>query len=48
LYPATDPEKTDGVKKSMSLLAKQIMENYDDFHILKTNLSEYIESVMKA
>ena len=48
LYPGTDPEKTDGVKKSMALLAKQIEDNYDDFHITKTNLSEHLEMVMKT
>ena len=42
LYPNTDPEKTDGVKLSMALLAKQIMTAYPDFKITKTNLSNYL------
>lgn len=42
LYPNTDPEKTDGVKMSMALLAKQIIDNYPDFKITKTNLSNYL------
>ncbi|MHA7734199.1 hypothetical protein [Nitrosopumilus sp. S6] len=46
LYPNTDPEKTDGVKISMALLAKQIMCIYPDFKIIKTNLSNYLEMVV--
>ena len=42
LYPNTDPEKTDGVKTAMVLLAKQIMNYYPDFKITKTNLSNYL------
>lgn len=47
LYPGTDPEKTSGVKRSMALLAKQIVERYPDFHITKTNLDEYVKSVFE-
>ena len=46
LYPNTDPEKTDGVKMAMALLAKQIMATYPDFKITKTNLSDYLGMVV--
>ena len=46
LYPNTDPEKTDGVKMAMALLAKQIMNTYSDFEITKTNLSNYLGMVV--
>ena len=46
LYPNTDPEKTDGVKIAMALLAKQIMNTYPDFQITKTNLSNYFGMVV--
>ena len=44
LYPGTDPEKTDGVKISMVLLAKQIKNIFSDTEITKTNLMNYLES----
>ena len=47
LYPNTDPEKTDGVKTSMALLAQQIMNHYPGFEITKTNLSDYLSLVIK-
>ncbi|WP_255465130.1 hypothetical protein [Nitrosopumilus sp. b3] len=47
LYPNTDPEKTDGVKTSMALLAKQIMSHYPEFEVTKTNLSDYLDVVIK-
>ena len=46
LYPNTDPQKTDGVKTAMALLAKQIMDTYPDFKITKTNLSNYLGMVV--
>lgn len=46
LYPRTDPEKTDLVKTSMTLLAKQIMKNYPNFQIRKTNLNKYIRIIL--
>ena len=48
LYPGTDPEKTDGVKTSMALLAKQIIELYPEFNITKTNLHDYLEMVIHS
>lgn len=47
LYPGTDPEKTDGVKTAMALLAKQIMKLHPDYEVTKTNLSDYLELVME-
>ena len=47
LFPGTDPEKTDGVKTSMALLAKQIMSHYPEFEVTKTNLSDYLDVVIK-
>ena len=46
LYPNIDPEKTDGVKTAMALLAKQIMDYYPNFKITKTNLSNYLGLVV--
>ncbi len=40
LYPPTDPVKTDEVKESMVLVAKQILNNYKDCKIVKTNISQ--------
>lgn len=45
LYPSTDPEKTNGVKMSMAMLADQIMHTYPDFQVTKTNLSDYLAMV---
>lgn len=47
LYPLTDPEKTDGVKISMSLLAAQIMNCYPNLKITKTNLSDYLGMLIR-
>jgi len=47
LYPNTDPEKTDGVKISMALVAEKIKSVYPDFQVTKTNLSEYMAMVNK-
>ncbi len=40
LYPSTDPKKTDAVKESLILVAKQILNNYNDFKITQTNLPQ--------
>jgi len=47
LYPNTDPEKTDGVKISMVLLAEQIMNCYPHFKVTKTNLLDYMNMEIK-
>lgn len=46
LYPNTDPKKTNGVRMTMALLAKQIINTYPDFKITKTNLSNYLGMVV--
>ena len=44
IYPVYDVfEKTEGVKKILAELAKQIMEKIDGVKIGKTNLLEYLE-----
>ena len=40
LYPPTDPTKTDAVRESLILVAKQILNNYNDFKIIQTNLPQ--------
>ena len=47
LYPNTDPQKTDGVKLSMALLADQMIKCYPSFKITKTNLLDYLNTVIK-
>ena len=43
LLPATDPEKTNGVKRVMALIAKQIHEATVGSRFGKTNLQEFLE-----
>lgn len=40
LYPATDPTKTEEVKESMVLVAKQILNNYHESKIIQTNIPQ--------
>lgn len=42
LYPGTDPEKTDGVKAALGLVAKTIQESNPDYVITKTNIKEFL------
>jgi hypothetical protein len=42
LLPATDPEKTDGVKRIMALIARQLHESTGGSRFGKTNLQEYL------
>ncbi len=42
LYPGTDPEKTDGVKMALGLVAKIIQENNTDYKITKTNINDFL------
>lgn len=42
LYPQTDPQKTDGVKDSLGLMAHQILCVTPDLHITKTNIMDHI------
>lgn len=42
LYPLTDPEKTDSVKRSLVLVFEFIKNIFPDVSITKTNLQGYI------
>jgi hypothetical protein len=42
LCPTTDPEKTDGVKKLLALIAERVREIVPGSHFGKTNLQEYL------
>jgi len=42
LFPGTDPEKTDGVKMSLSLTAKIILEMNTNLKITRTNIDGFL------
>lgn len=42
LHPVTDPEKTDGVKRVLAMLANQVMEKHQGLSVGKTNLQEFL------
>ena len=42
LLPATDPEKTNGVKRIMALIARQLHESTAGTRFGKTNLQEFL------
>jgi hypothetical protein len=42
LLPATDPEKTAGVRRVMALIARQLHEATEGSRFGKTNLQEYL------
>ena len=42
LLPLTDPEKTDAVKSSLGLIAKNINEFDTSLKVTKTNIEEFI------
>jgi hypothetical protein len=42
LLPLTDPEKTDGVKKLMGMIAYDIKQLNDDIQYGKTNLQDFL------
>jgi hypothetical protein len=44
LLPATDPEKTDGVRRVMALLARQLREATPGSRYGKTNLQDFLGS----
>jgi hypothetical protein len=46
LFPATDPEKTDGVKTAMGLVVKKIQETFPDTKVTKTNIIEFLKPVI--
>jgi hypothetical protein len=43
LYPKIDIEKTEGVKKILSELAKQLIETFPELKIGETNLGDYLK-----
>jgi hypothetical protein len=42
LDPLTDPTKTNTVKKSLGLIAQELLNNNNDLKVTKTNLNEFI------
>jgi hypothetical protein len=42
LLPATDPDKTDGVKRLMALIATQLLESTAGSRFGKTNLQDFL------
>ena len=42
LYPKQEIEKTDGVKRTLAEIAKQIVSKFPDFKTAETNLGEYL------
>ncbi|MFM9876064.1 MAG: hypothetical protein ACKVN8_06820 [Nitrosarchaeum sp.] len=48
LYPVTDPDKTDGVKSSLALLAKYLLVVYPDLKITKSNIFDYTDDVITS
>lgn len=49
LDPITDPEKTDGVKIALALMAKMIrdIEKISDLCVSKTNIQEFIDRLQE-
>jgi hypothetical protein len=49
LDPITDPEKTDGVKIALALMAKRIqeIEKAHNLYVSKTNIQEFIEKLQE-
>lgn len=45
LLPISNPKKTNEVKESMMLVARQILDNYNNFKITKTNITQ-VKSLM--
>lgn len=45
LFPDTDPEKTDGVKMSLGLVASKMLKLFSDSQISKTNIQDFIPEV---
>jgi len=42
LYPKQEIEKTDGVKRTLAEIAKQLVWKFPDFKTAETNLGEYL------
>jgi hypothetical protein len=45
LLPATDPDKTDGVKRIMALIATQLQESSAGSRFGKTNLQDFLPAL---
>ena len=43
LYPQFEVEKTDGVKKILAELAKQLLQTFPDLRVGETNLQDYLK-----
>lgn len=48
LYPQTDPQKTDSVKKSLGLLAEAIIQLNPSLEIARTNVGEFLPLSIKT
>jgi hypothetical protein len=50
LDPTTDPEKTDGVKIALALMAKRIqeIEKAHNLYVSKTNIQEFIDKLQET
>ncbi|UCB61073.1 MAG: hypothetical protein JSW72_03190 [Candidatus Bathyarchaeota archaeon] len=42
IYPGSNVEKTDGVKRLLAEIAKQLLESFPDLKVGKTNLQEFL------
>ena len=42
LYPKQEIEKTEGVKRTLAEIAKQLVSKFPDFKTAETNLGEYL------
>jgi hypothetical protein len=42
LYPKTEVQKTDGVKKILAEIAKQLLRSFPGFKLGETNLGDYL------
>ena len=42
LDPLTDPTKTNAIKKSLGMLAKELLNDNKDLKVTKTNLNDFI------
>lgn len=49
LDPITDPEKTDGIKIALALMAKKIqdIEKIADLYVSKTNIQDFIDRLQE-
>ena len=44
LFPLTDPQKTDEVKRSLVLVYEFIQKHYEEIIITQTNLKQYLKN----